>query len=308
MPTDERKPVALIALASSADLHDHPEVKLLAEALAGLGHEASVETWDDESVDWHRYALTVVRTTWDYTARRDEFLAWARAVPRLRNRADVLAWNTDKTYLRDLDQYECPVVPTAWDVDDSATVEALADHLGVSVDEQEWVVKPTISAGSRDTGRWSSIDDAVAHSRELLAAGRPTMLQPYVEAVDAEGETALLYVGGTLSHTMNKSPLLAPGEGVPAEREARKRITTSAASPTQTKVAEKALRAARKTLGGGLDLLYARVDVVTGPDGSPQVLELELTEPSMFVAEAGPEAAERLAGAISTALTSVGRA
>jgi len=45
-------------------------------------------------------------------------------------------------------------------------------------------------------------------------------------------------------------------------------------------------------------LLYARVDVIPGPDGEPVLVELELTEPSVFM-EYAPSAAERFADAIA---------
>ncbi|WP_262849256.1 ATP-grasp domain-containing protein [Mumia quercus] len=298
--------MALIALASAATTTDDPEIKLLSEALVALGHEVGVEVWDDPDVDWHRYALTVVRTTWDYTPRRDEFLAWARQVPRLRNRADVLTWNTHKTYLRDLAVHGCPVIPTAWDVTDEEALAAHAAALGIAVDDVEWVVKPAVSAGSADTGRWADAASALAHSRELVAAGRTSMLQPYVASVDAEGETALLFAGGEFSHAVMKGAMLAPGEGVRDNRDARERLTPTTPTADQLTVAGQALRAARKALGGGLDLLYARVDLVTGADGKPQVIELELTEPALFL-PCVEGAAETFARAVTASVTSMGR-
>ncbi|MGH1565069.1 ATP-grasp domain-containing protein [Mumia sp. DW29H23] len=298
--------MARIALASSASYVDDPEIKVLSEALAAVGHEVAVEVWDDEAVDWHAYALTVVRSTWDYTDHRDAFVEWARRVPRLRNRAEVIAWNTHKTYLRDLAEAGCPVIPTAWDVTDEQTLVAHADAWRLPVGETEWVVKPAVSAGSRDTARWSDVDDALAHSRSLVEAGRTAMLQPYVASVDAQGETAVLFAGGDYSHAVIKGALLAPGEGVRDDRDSRERITPTTATDDQLDVARQALRAASQALGGGLDLLYARVDLVAGPDGAPQVIELELTEPSLFLPNVDG-AAERFAAAITTTVNSLGR-
>ena len=53
------------------------------------------------------------------------------------------------------------------------------------------------------------------------------------------------------------------------------------------------------------DLAYARVDLVRGADG-PQLLELELTEPSLFFAQA-PGSAERFAAAIRSRLADAPR-
>ncbi len=298
--------MALIALASAASTTDDPEIKLLSEELVALGHEVGVEVWDDPDVDWHRYAVTVVRTTWDYTPRRDEFLTWARRVPRLRNRADVLTWNTHKTYLRDLAEHGCPIIPTAWDVTDEAALTAHATTLGLAVDDVEWVVKPAVSAGSADTARWADPADALQHSRSLVEAGRTSMLQPYVSTVDAEGETAVLFAGGEYSHAVVKAAMLAPGEGLREGRDAREHLTATSPTAEQLTVAGQALRAARKSLGGGLDLLYARVDLVTGADGTPQVMELELTEPALFLPYVDGAAAT-FAKAVTASVASMGR-
>jgi hypothetical protein len=49
-------------------------------------------------------------------------------------------------------------------------------------------------------------------------------------------------------------------------------------------------------------LLYARVDLAPGTDGSPLLMELELIEPSLFF-ECGPRALERLVDAIGSRLS-----
>jgi glutathione synthase/RimK-type ligase-like ATP-grasp enzyme len=148
---------------------------------------------------------------------------------------------------------------------------------------EEWVVKPSISGGSRDTARWSDADDAYAHSEALVAAGRTAMLQPYVPSVDIEGETALIYFGGRFSHGIRKGPLLQRGEGVRQDRDQREVISPRAPTAAQHDVAEQALDAIPASVGRRTDLAYARVDLITDPDGQPRVIELELTEPSLFL-------------------------
>ena len=76
-------------------------------AAGGAGVDATVAVWDDADVDWARFDLVVIRSTWDYIDRRDDFVAWARSVDRLANPADVIAWNTDKRYLRELAAAGC---------------------------------------------------------------------------------------------------------------------------------------------------------------------------------------------------------
>lgn len=261
-----------IAWACGADFREvDADLPLLTAAVAEVGIDAETAVWDDPDVDWGSYDLVVVRSCWDYVPRREAFLAWADNVPRLANPAGVLRWNTDKTYLRQLVEADVAVVETAWSV---RSAEALPEA-------DEWVVKPTISAGSADTARWSDPERAVAHSRSLLDAGRPTMVQPYVASVDTEGETGLLLFGPTYSHAFRKGALLVD-EGDPRGLpELKEDIASRDASPEQVAFAERAVSVARDLVGD--DLLYARVDVVTGPDGDLRLMELELTEPSFFL-------------------------
>ena len=215
------------------------DLPILVKAAAAQGLDAEVVVWDDEAVDWSAYDLVVVRSCWDYIDRRDDFLAWAEQVPNLHNSADVLAWNTDKVYLRELADAGVPVIDTRWDVrrgDDLPSAE-------------EWVVKPSISGGSRDTARWADPDDVYDHSEELIAAGRTVMVQPYVPSVDTEGETALIYFGGRFSHAIRKGPLLERGEGVRQDREKREVITPRAPTAAQQDVAEQVLAAIPSSLG-----------------------------------------------------------
>ncbi|MCW2831678.1 MAG: hypothetical protein JWP31_2370 [Aeromicrobium sp.] len=263
--------MSIAFVTSSAARAVDPDLPLLITAAADRAVTADVVTWDDPDVDWHTYDAVVIRSCWDYLARRDEFLTWAASVPRLSNRHDVLAWNTDKSYLRQLSEAGVPVIETRWNV-------APGDDIG---DHDEWVVKPTISAGSRDTARWGTRDEVWAHSAELVAAGRTSMTQPYISSVDDEGETAVLHFGGDFSHAIRKGPLLEAGEGVRQDRDSRESISPRTPSAAQRDIADLALRVAQDITGAAF--LYARVDLVTAADGSPLVIELELTEPSVFL-------------------------
>lgn len=264
----------LLAFATGHAYRDlDPDLPLLLEAARDRGSDAGLVVWDDPSVDWSSYDAVVVRSCWDYVERREEFLTWAESVPRLQNTVDVMRWNTDKVYLQQLDAAGIPIIETRWDV-------APGDDVG---DHAEWVVKPTVSAGSRDTARWGSKDEVWSHSAALVAAGRTSMTQPYVSSVDDEGETALFHFAGTFSHAIRKGPLLERGEGVRQDRDSRESITPRTPSRAQRELAEQAIAVTVDTLRLDAPPLYARVDVVTGEDGAPLVIELELTEPSLFL-------------------------
>jgi len=286
--------VTRIGLATAAAVpkldEDGP---VLQRALADRGLVGEPAVWDDPTVDWAGFDLVIVRSTWDYARRRTEFLDWARmvdATTRLANPLAVLEWNTDKRYLRELESEGLPVVPTTWlepgDPGDLPTAT-------------EYVVKPAVSAGARDTNRYRPGDEAAAtaHIQRLHHEGRTVMVQPYLPAVDTRGETALLHLGGRYSHAIRKGPMLAPGDTAVEGLYREEAISPRAATGAERAVAERVLAA----VPGNPDLLYARVDLVPGPDGEPVLLELELTEPSLFLTHA-EAAAAHLVDAIAARL------
>jgi hypothetical protein len=140
------------------------------------------------------------------------------------------------------------------------------------------------------------VDVAAAHVARLRAAGRLVMVQPYLAAVDTYGETAMLYLGGAFSHAVRKGPLLSGPSADVEGLYVRDEITPRTPSAAERAVADAALAAVPPG-----DLLYARVDLIPGPSGEPLLIELELTEPSLFL-EYGPGAPERFAAAIAARL------
>ncbi|MEU8425260.1 hypothetical protein AB0C15_30745 [Micromonospora sp. NPDC048835] len=290
--------VALVTCSDLADLD--PDDRLVLAPLAASGVAVQAVVWDDPDVDWSSYDLVVLRSPWDYALRRDEFVAWAATVPALVNPADVVRWNTDKRYLAELSAAGVPTVPTSW-------VEP-GESWQLPAETGEYVLKPAVSAGSQDTGRYDLADPqhrdlAVAHVRRLSEAGRVTMVQPYLRAVDTEGETALLFLAGpdglAFSHAIRKGPMLTGPDLGPDGLYKAEEIAARTARPEQLAVAERTLAAIP---GGTRQLLYARVDLIPGPDGEPVLVELELTEPSLFIGYADG-APDRLATAITTHLS-----
>ena len=282
--------VALVTCDLFPDLWDDDVP--LRDALRARGVQADPVRWDDDAADWAAYGLTVLRSPWDYVPRRDAFVAWAAAVPRLLTPADIVAWNTDKPYLRELAAAGIPVIPTDYVAPgESWTAPASG----------EWVVKPTVSAGSQDTGRYALPEQAGlagAHVARLTAAGRTAMIQPYLAAVDSAGETAVMFTpdaGGALSysHAVRKGPMLT-GTGGGWIDPGSEDISARTPSEAELAVAGRVLAAIP---GGTGQLLYARIDLIPGPDGAPMLIELELTEPGLFLLHA-PGAAGRLAEAI----------
>jgi glutathione synthase/RimK-type ligase-like ATP-grasp enzyme len=245
---------------------------------AAIGGDAAFAIWDDPAVDWSMYDLVVVRSTWDYQERRDEFLAWAHGIgDRLVNSPQILAWNTDKRYLRELADDGLPVVPTE--------LVAPGEAFAAPVDVGEYVVKPTVSAGSRDTARFADgeADRAAGLVDAIHAGGRTAMVQPYVASVDARGETALLFFDGAFSHAIHKGPLLKPGAEPTSGVFAAETIEPREASAAERALGDRVVAHVAERFTADPPA-YARVDVVQDAGGEPLLLELELTEPSLFFA------------------------
>lgn len=283
-----------------------PDMPPLLAALQQLGVQAEEVDWDDDAIAWSRYDLALLRSTWDYAQRAEEFLDWAARVAgetQLRNPLSIVRWNTDKHYLADLAHAGVPVVPSTFvepDDDAEAAVDAFLAGTGnrssrAGAETGDFVVKPAVGAGSRDAQRHGrgDRDEAIAHVRRLLEDRRAVLLQPYLHQVDEHGETALLFFEGAFSHAVRKGPLLRRGEGPTTELYAKETISPCTASSAELDVARRALAA----IPFGQPLLYARIDVIRDDDGSPRLLELELVEPSVFAGFADG-AAERFARAI----------
>ncbi len=288
--------IALVTADAARALDE--DLPPLQTALQQLGADVITPAWDDASVQWSNVDVAVLRSTWDYTQRLPEFLDWierAAARTMLLNPPAVVRWNTDKHYLGDLARRDIATVPSTFVETDDDAAQALDAFLATHLDHGEFVVKPCVGAGSRDAQRHARADraQALAHVRRLLAARRSVLLQPYLDRVDAHGETALIFVDGEFSHAIRKGPLLRRGEDPTRALFAAEHIT-----PRIPEAAE--LLLARRTL----DVLpfpgnplYARIDLIHARDKSPRVLELELTEPSLFFEHAAGSAA-RFAAAI----------
>jgi hypothetical protein len=273
----------------------------LVDALRARGLHAHWLPWDDPATE--AADLVILRATWDYIERLDEFLAWTRRVPNLLNGPDVVAWNTDKRYLADLADAGVPTVPSAF----FAPGEHLDDVDG------EVVVKPAVGAGSVGAQRFSDAAAARRHAAALHADGRTVLLQPFDERI-ADGETALVFIEGGPSHAFTKGPILPPPGATPEFDEsgtyASEQLSRAEPDDELWDVGHAALTAAADRLGvAPTDFLYARVDVIGGAD-DPRLLELELVEPSLgwrqLDAEAKAQQERVFALAVESALERLG--
>jgi glutathione synthase/RimK-type ligase-like ATP-grasp enzyme len=279
--------IALVtARAARGQDEDMPPLEA---ALTACGARAEITDWDDPRVEWQRFDCALLRSAWDYAERRVEFLAWAARVSRLTrlvNPESVVRWNTDKHYLRELARAGAPVVASRYVEPGEDAGSALEEFLGAQPGAA-LVVKPAVGAGARDARRHARAARAATsgHIGALLAAGRSVLLQPYLERVDRDGETALIYLEGRFSHAVRKGPLLPAGGGGTTALFAPEEISPRTAAPDELEAGGRVLQALPFAVP-----LYARIDLVRGDEGSPLLLELELTEPSLYFRRAAGSA------------------
>ena len=266
-----------IVLASCRQLPDGDgdDDGLLA-ALRRRGLHARWMSWDDPQTE--TADLVILRAAWDYAERREEFLEWTARVPNLLNPPALVAWNSDKHYLRDLAAAGVPTVPSFFLEPGRAAAFPRAVAGG------EVVVKPAVGAGSIDTLRFADPAAAAEHAGTILDRGRSVLVQPYDTRVE-DGETALVFLGGEQSHAFAKGPILPPEGRTPKLDEsgtfAQEKLTPADPDFELWDLGHAALDAACARAGiAKAHLLYARVDLIGGAE-APVLLELELIEPSL---------------------------
>lgn len=270
--------VALVTCAREAqgDIDDH----LLAGALTRLGVSVEFVCWDDPDARWAVAGMAVIRSTWDYHERLAAFLAWAEyvsAVTLLRNDATTIAWNSHKGYLLDLAAKGVAVVPTR--------LVRVGAH--ATLGPGQHVVKPAVSASAERTSRF-----ATQHDLDTLTSTDDALVQPYIDAIETNGEVSIVCIDGEPTHAVRKVP--AHGD-FRSQEEHGAAISTVDLTDEHRVVAHAALSAVATMP------LYARVDAVD-IDGRLHVMELELIEPTLWF-RWHPPAADVLASSIVDQLT-----
>jgi len=248
-----------------------PLFQRLAAPLRAHGLAVEAQAWTDP-VDPDRAALVLPLIAWGYHLREADWLAgldaWEADEFPVINPVPTLRWNTTKTYLIELEGKGAPVVPTH--AHDRLTQEAIAaafDAFGVD----ELVVKPQVSGGSQDTVR------VKRHGALEGGPVGPALIQPFLPAVGEEGELSLFYFDGVFSHAVAK--VARPGD-FRVQPQFGGRVSGVAPEPEALRAAQMVLEAADKLL------TYARIDLIRGPDHTPQLMELEVIEPDLFLEHA----------------------
>jgi len=273
------------------------------EALAGIDAEIFDQPWS-EPIDGD-YDLILPLVAWGYHNAPNSFIgamtAMGAAERRVFNPPEIVSWNVDKRYLRDLAEAGVRIIPTLFTerLTDEDVARARADF-----GQKALVLKPAISAGAKNTLIWegdnllSSPALAGEGDHEVVEGGTappagPAMIQPFMPAIRSEGEWSLLYFVGQFSHAVLKTPKSGDFRSQP-DYNAHLRVKTP--PPEALALAQSAI-----DFIGRDRLLYARVDMVRAEDGGFCLMELELIEPDLYLTY-DPEAAMRFKDAVEAAL------
>jgi glutathione synthase/RimK-type ligase-like ATP-grasp enzyme len=246
------------------------------EPLQRRGWQVETIPWNKTGIDWARYDIAVIRSTWDFQLHPQAFLETLagirRAGTRLENSLDIVRWNMQKTYLRDLATRGVLILPTLWrERLRPRELLPLFEELG----SDEIVIKPVMSGNAQGAYR---LDRSRAHSQaveiEAYYATKPLMVQPFESQVVSEGEYSLFYFNGTYSHCVLKVP--KPGD-FRVQEEHGGDIRAVNAEPALLEAAVATIAALTATP------LYARADFVRHDANSFRIMELELVEPALYL-------------------------
>jgi len=274
------------------------------DALAAQAVEASGDTdviaipWDADA-DWAQFDAVIIRSTWDYFRRLEEYRAWLEDLNangvHLLNPSAVVQWNAHKGYLRELATQGVAIVPTFWfDRDGEVGIEDVLQSAG-------WVkavIKPAVSCTAYET--WITSTEELASQAQLqrlteLLRGSAVMVQPFMNEIISKGEWSLIFFNGTYSHAVIKRPKRGD-----FRVQAQFGGTWEVANPSDDLIrqAEHVLAVAAN-LTATEHALYARVDgLESDKDGRFLLMELELIEPVLFFGADPASAPRRFASAL----------
>jgi len=265
--------VAFLTLENAADFVIDDSLAI--DELTRRGWDAIEVPWTQSGVDWSRFDLVLIRTTWDYMDRADEFLATLALIDasgtRLENTRDIVEWNIDKQYLRTLERRGVTIVPSVWGHGGDARTFAA---LFMTLQETEIVVKPNISGGAMDTFRLHApLSDVTLQHLVDTFADRDWFAQPFLRTVITEGEYSLFYFGGQLSHAIRKVPRAGDFR---VQEEHGGEISAVPVTPELRRMADSVMA----TLAPAP--FQSRIDLVRLDNGRLAVMEVELIEPSLY--------------------------
>ena len=269
------------------------EQELLKSAFEAQGLKVDITYWDNPSYEWQQTKSVLFRTVWDYFERFDEFWDWLEQVKnktRLINSYELIKWNIDKHYLRDLKNNGIQVVPTYFaDRGNNISLQEIANLN----DWKHIVIKPAISASAFNT--YKITNDEIEQKEQLfheLLQTHDMLVQPFFPTISELGEASLMVFGGKFTHAILKK---AKAGDFRVQDDFGGTVHDYNPTQEEIKFAEKVFQSCTSLP------IYGRVDIVWDSNKHIYLSELEIIEPELWIRNR-PESANKIAEAVNKIL------
>ena len=269
------------------------EQELLKSAFESQGLKVDITYWDNPSYEWQQTKSVLFRTVWDYFERFDEFWEWLEQVKtktRLINSYELIKWNIDKHYLRDLKNNGIQVVPTYFaDRGNNICLQEIANLN----DWKHIVIKPAISASAFNT--YKITNDEIEQKEQLfheLLQTHDMLVQPFFPTISELGEASLMVFGGKFTHAILKK---AKAGDFRVQDDFGGTVHDYNPTQEEIKFAEKVFQSCTSLP------IYGRVDIVWDSNKHIYLSELEIIEPELWIRNR-PESANKIAEAVNKIL------
>lgn len=262
------------------------EDNLLWKALENRGFKVGRKSWSDPDFDWSNTKAVIFRTTWDYFDRFEEWQAWLTLVSgktRLVNPIEMVRWNMDKHYLRNLHSRGLNIPETRYiEPGEITSLNSLHQETGWT----ETILKPCVAGSARHTYRLKphQLGQHEDTFQELISR-EAMMLQPFQHGILVHGEISLIVIGGTCTHAVIKK---AKKGDFRVQDNFGGSVSLYEPNEEEMAFAEKAVAACDSLPA------YARVDIIRDNNGQLALIEIELIEPELWF-RLKPQAADALA-------------
>jgi len=239
----------------------------------GLNIETVI--WNDEQINWENYQLAILKSPWDYFDLYEDFKSWLNLLEgkniRLLNPIDIVRWNADKHYLKEIELAGLNITPSIFITNsDEINLNAFFEKFNTD----KLIVKPCVSGGAKNTFK-VTIDnvEAVNEKLSLLIQNEDFIIQPFLPEILENGEWSFIFFNGIYSHTLVKKAKQGDFRVQPAHGG-----SVHIQNPDQAliEIAAEYVKLFAK------DCLYARVDG-TFVNNQFLLMELELIEPFLFL-------------------------
>lgn len=271
------------------------EDNLLMEAFLRKSISCRRAAWDDENFDWSATRSAVIRSTWNYSSNIDSFKNWLDTASEkccLINNKELVMWNLDKKYLFDLNSVGVEI-PRTHIIERDKHFDPAAWNKKLKANGI--VVKPTVSAGARDTYLFKEpfstdnleiVEDAILNQEMIV--------QPFMESIVTCGEISMVFINGKYIHSMIKTP---GSNDFRVQEYHGGSLNDYEPNNKELEFGERVLEACRKIKG---DPVYARIDYCYDNDGNMLLMELEAIEPQLWFPNSAAAVDNFVEGVINT--------